>query len=136
MRSIKRINVLEMAIRSNSPIELIQFFLDRGFDVNDRRVTALGFWEHGIELQIKTKLLAAIENKNSILEKIYSGQYDSQELESLDKELQNSTEIIELLIDRGADIDHIKWEGHYYYSQTENGIYENVQGSWLNIDIP
>jgi hypothetical protein len=87
-----------------------------------------------IMIEIKTPLFAAINNRDEILSKIKTKEPGSQELELLKTELKNSIDIINLLIKRGADTTHVKWEGRYIDSQTDNGWYTYTQGSWKGLD--
>ncbi|MBS0655452.1 MAG: hypothetical protein JSR46_06735, partial [Verrucomicrobia bacterium] len=136
------INLLELAIYANAPVEFIEKLITddsvfQGFNVNSRRIAALGIRGTDvvyIDIEITTHLHAAINNKNAILNKINTEEHDSQELKSLHSELKNSNDIINLLIARGADTNHVKWEGCYIDSQTDNGWNTYTRGSWKSLN--
>lgn len=133
------INLLELAIRSNSPIEVIEFLLSvriwqdnqalQAFDPNHLRIAEVGWGTTGVtNMKIKTPLLAAIENKNQIIKNIKKKKYYGEDWIHLLDDFQNSTDIIELLINHGADPKKIKWSGWY------NTL--SLWGVWEPIKIP
>ncbi|HEV8052870.1 MAG TPA: hypothetical protein VGP47_10280 [Parachlamydiaceae bacterium] len=145
------LGLLELAIIFNAPVELIERLLAKESDynlinVNYRRVTAIGVEADGeitkIFIELRTPLFAAFTNTQKILKEIEVLNADhildadySEKLSKFNSKLQNSVGIIDLLVNLGADTDHIKWEGYFLDSQNENGWYNWVEGSWQPIDL-
>lgn len=102
---------LELAIINRAPLDLISKIVSLGQDINLKSLVIVadndfgrGSGHNQAYLRVRTPLLEAIES--------------------------NHTEIIQYLVDNGADLEHVLWEGSYF----QHVFNVSFGGNWKNFD--